>query len=1258
MSYRDNNSGGRGGGGGGGRRGSSRGGRRPSNFHSLPVEQGIICTLKDAFGFIHCADRPEEIFFHYSEVANCHPDDLQIDTEVEFKVGGDDKLAAYEVHALPSGTVQWEVEDEPNKIYKGKVEKAPRSSSGRDKGFRRSSSELSTNSKGGGGYEMDGSIQVLVDDSDGDGNQGNDDGDVDDTDGAAEDDNKKKKSSKSGPVVRLRVGEYKGEVSESSTMVLPSGGTPKYLDKGDIIEFRILIDRRTKQKYARYVKLVHSEKERKRLENATAEEGIITSLKNGFGFIKSNRRRDDVYFHYSNVVLPEPGNVAAVDNDNGNENGKSSNAEGGDAHEEFELKIGQEVKFLVVSEGSSGMGGGGSGNQKASARQIEMLPKGAVHFHTVEATGVKGIVVTCPHPPTPGSGDDSQEGKVQLLEPLIKNQNEGDEKQQQSGDLVNDVFLHYSDAPGGVFTYQNHRNQNVNALWIQDGDTLLFDVIEETIDGTYRAIPTLHTLGLGGVVQAPTQADDVEDDSQRKDMKRVMRMVRPSLVGRSEGTVHTLKNDYGFFHFAERPIDVHFKMYDLLPDEMQDDVRTVMGIEGPVNLELGTSVQFDICAHGNITSHGGSRNHRHGRGGRGGDSHPHERENIRGQRVVVLPKPAVHTEKLLASDARGVIKSTDTKQFSAGFVDIEQHLEPMSLDERHPLVRDMLDSFLEESSRSNGRKTLVFRDTLGVKDDDVVIEMANLKAGNCLECSHIPIPGISGRGRLCLRRLDKDASPSEPPKSDEGPSEDQNGPPKTKKKEQDISKNARFDKSCLSDDAKNDIPPAKGDIISCDVYQSRRTMKVLLRNIKVVERKEVDPNDTDAMTTEASGMGIVKDVLPKRNFGFISVLDDNAARREILFFHLPQGGGFRKGAEVKFDIAMEGAKRVATNVQLLPNGTVPSTVAKNACLGIVLMEPTHTSLANTPLRKAQSNMSSGSQSSVNSRWAEKKEDGKTSEVDLHEEGCILLLEDKSGMFQKKERGRRRKAKKHPSESGSDDMSTGSGVSTDDGLSDDDMSGDESATSDENTSANAPVTILSHLAYKNGSIAIHGTGASSAMDGSGNPKRGDLVTFVRGRKRNTVRDIRIQSRQNATLQRGRLEDIQPIDTESGKNKGRAKFIAATDQEEVYEIDLSEIVSCNVNKLKEKESVEGILHDGQIYGVCRTCDLYLSSKIGTGHKTRPKLNLTVKKDRGGKIIAQSMMAKGPDGTTGFAAGWTNRTSEYAAVDEGEEVANSSD
>jgi hypothetical protein len=543
-----------------------------------------------------------------------------------------------------------------------------------------------------------------------------------------------------------------------------------------------------------------------------------------------------------------------------------------------------------------------------------------------------------------------------------------------------------------------------------------------------------------------------------------------------------------------------------------------------------------------------------------------------------------------------------------------------------------------------------------MKDDDVVVEMTKLKGQGLFECTHIPIPGIGPHpGRLCIRRMEKDGDEAEsknhkPSKFDSGKNVKNNKDAKSRK-------SVRFDKSSLTDEFKEDLPPSPGDVISCDVLQNRRTGVILIRNLKILERQAVENTVVQVAPVEkSSGIGVVKDVVPKRNFGFISVLDDNAVRRELLFFHIPKdrrGGGFRKGDEVKFDVVLEGAKRVATNIKKVPKGTIPSARSKNACLGYVLMEPSHTSLSDTPLRKTQSNMSSGSDKVGNTRWVETKDDNKKiGQPDMPEEGCILLLEDKSGMFQstKQRRGRKkRSASVDSADVSGDDMSTDDAKSvgsSDELSSDGEMSSDDGASSENDAPENKGVVhVLSHLAYRNGSIAIHGTGSASSIDGSTNPRRGDLVSFVKGRKRNAIRDIRVEGRQKAILQRGRLENIHRIDNEEGKNKGTARFIAATEKEEVYEIDLAEVVSCDAKVLKEKEAVEGIVHEGRIYGVCRTCDLYLTSKLGTSHKERPKLNLTVKKDRGGTIMAQSMMAKGPDGTNGFKPGWTKRPSQYA-------------
>lgn len=1157
----------RGGGGGGQRRGNSgrRGSRQPSNLNSLPFEQGIICSLKESFGFIHCAERPEEVFFHYSEVVNYHPDDLQIDTEVEFKVAGDGKLAAYSVHRLEPGTVVWEIEETEGAYFQGQVEKPCLSSRGDSRG---------------GGAQQDGSIRIVEPN-----NNNNDDED----EGESESDNNKPKKQKNGPLVRLRPGEYTG-----------GGGRESRLFRGDLVQFRVFLDKRTKQKYAREITLLQSDRERKRiekekrlLENAIPEEGIVVSLNNGFGFIQSNKRREDVYFHYSHLIIPEPES---------------------DDDDDFELKKGQEVKFLVVVEGNNNSRDNKS--SKVSARQIECLPKGSVVFRTIEFKGVKGQVVRVPHPPSPGSkSDDSKWGRVRLL----------DDNNPEAA--LQDILLHFGDAPGGVFTYQNHRNQPMSALWIHEGDTLLFDVAKEMVDGCYRVMPTQHKIGLGGVIIAP------EDQSEEPKV----RLMSMSMIGRAEGVVHTLKPDYGFIHFAERSIDVHFKTYDFMPEDLQKDIRTTMGIEEPCPLEEEAAVRFDICAHGNITT-------TTQRGRRRGAQQA--RENIRGQRIVLLPKSAVALEKAILTTVKGVIKSVNPKELYSGVVELEEEAKSMTIDERHPIVAKMISSFLEESSLPNGRKSIVFRDTLGMSDGDVIIEMARIKGKGVLECSHIPVPGIAPHpGRICIRRVEKEETIGDVDAEDEATEESKDATKKGKKKAKEANramKSLRFDKSSLEEVLKDDIPPYAGDLITCDVVQSRRSGKIFIRNLKITERNPDGPPEI-SQTTESSGLGVVKDVVVRRHFGFISVYDENNSKSEMLFFHLPKDKRFAKGNEVKFDIAMEGSKRIAINVENVRKGTIPSVASKNACLGYILMEPSHTTLSNTPVRKT---VKAGGDRIRNGRWADGNDDVKTNlKQDMVEDGCILLLEDKTGMFQKK---RIRRRKKRSNSVDSADSSGSMSVGSDDGL-----SSDDGLTSDDGGEGNGLVSVLSRLNYKNGSIAIHGSGVTSSMDGSTNPKRGDLISFVKGRKARTARDIRIVKRESAILQRGRLENITVIDTEDKKNKGKAQFIAATENQEVYNIDLAEVVSCSASILKEKESVEGILHEGKVYGLCRTSDLYLKSKLFSGSgktRERPKLNLTVKRNRGGTIMAQSMMARGPDGTIGFKAGWTNRVSLYA-VDEPE-------
>merc|ERR1712157_429516 len=85
---------------------------------------------------------------------------------------------------------------------------------------------------------------------------------------------------------------------------------------------------------------------------------------------------------------------------------------------------------------------------------------------------------------------------------------------------------------------------------------------------------------------------------------------------------------------------------------------------------------------------------------------------------------------------------------------------------------------------------------------------------------------------------------------------------------------------------------------------------------------------------------------------------------------------------------------------------------------------------------------------------------------------------------------------------------------------------------------------------------------------------------------------------------------------------------------HTISTNEILGCDFTSIAPTTQVEGILYQSKIHGVCRLSDLYLASKNKSSSKQRPRLNLTVRKELGGKVVAQSSMAKGPiGGSCGF-------------------------
>jgi len=1346
---------------------------------NLPIEQGIIHTLLDKFGFILCADRDKELFFHYSElVKECHSEDLNIGDEVEFRLGraeergsrrsagGDEseKWSAFDISKLPKGTICWEKEDKPGRRWKGTIDRVAREErEGRRGGGMR---DRGGGRSGAASAAVDGAIRISDDTSD------------------------------ETVEIYYAPSDYKPTAANSSSS--------RTLAHQDVVEFTLVTLRRTSKKYARDITLVRSERERrqeereaKMLEDATLERGRVVSVKGDFGFLRSTTRVEEVYFHVSHI-LPEDGDAGDV---------------GGDAM----LKEGQDVEFYVINESvaappsSSSSGDRRSGGSKKptkslGARKIRTLPAGSVQFERTIAKGVTGTVIECPVASvTEGfgrrddrrrsggggggaGGNDKKVGKIRLQKQIAVD---------NDGEVVTHVTLHPDMYPGGTFAIS--RTGSEVGSWIRPGDVLLFDVVLKAIDGSCRAVPTEFARRAsqrsdGGETAAVSAAVGAADSSS-SNPKPAIRLVEPSLLcGRSEGIVRSIHDNYGFVHFAERNVDVYFPLFEVFPPEIQMDllrnstdvreedggkeVQNIQNKGGRIHVEVGMEVAFDLSLQmltNAGSGGGGGRAGERGRYNKPSRSSPaaaQEKESLRARRIQILPKGTVQEKIPIASGLTATMIKEDPKgQPFVGTLELEDSLKVDSNNsqrQRHPLVAKLLDAISEGKYDENDEteEGVMFGDVLSEKDAQLIISMVNSREENDLEWSYVIVPeektnaqGESSCNRkLCIGRKKSDDAALESANNEasddnkdetlvnEGGKEEsvekddvataieiavaagaaagtreKSDSPRKKGKKTKIIKALRFDKFSFPD--MGIAPIGIGDVVTCDIYQSRQSGAMLVENITVVERKErsavvvsdgEDGKNANVAAQRTSLTGFVTEAVPNRQFGFITAVDEQGAKTgEHVFFHfrevespLAVGGGagsshgdvaqdgsspapssgrskkpgrsdalavIRKGDEVKFDIAKPGknGKVTAMNVSILPRGTLKmipiinkADSNKSSCTGYILMEPSHTSFVNTPSHNIvlQSGPSAGG--GGGSRWDNVRSDKSTafnskSGSNAKGGGVILLLSDPLHLF----------SPKHKVDSPSEtDAAGGDTPLVEDAVLENASSATESnnieetdtesndAVKAENTTDSSIVFEGTHLLYKPSSIM-----ATRGFSAKG-PKRGDLVSFGKTRGgAKLIKDIRIEKVGSATSVRGVLTDI-------NKDADTAVFVSSSEKNEAkYEIKLTEVVSCDKALLKDKEEVDGILHEGKIFGVCRTKDIYIASSFGiksgvsiggnggSGLKERPKLNLTVKKElqgMGGKIMAQSRMAKGPDGTNGFAPGWTTRVSLHVEEEEEEE------
>lgn len=122
------------------------------------------------------------------------------------------------------------------------------------------------------------------------------------------------------------------------------------LQKGDVVEFNVSTDRRDKLERAVTIKLISV-----CLKNGqTRDYGVISSLKDGFGFIKCAEQDLSIFFHFSEVL--EQSHI---------------------------VNLGDEVEFTIENDNIS---------RRQHATRIRFLPKGSVTFETVSLKRHVGVL--------------------------------------------------------------------------------------------------------------------------------------------------------------------------------------------------------------------------------------------------------------------------------------------------------------------------------------------------------------------------------------------------------------------------------------------------------------------------------------------------------------------------------------------------------------------------------------------------------------------------------------------------------------------------------------------------------------------------------------------------------------------------------------------------------------------------------------------------------------------------------------------------
>jgi len=465
------------------------------------------------------------------------------------------------------------------------------------------------------------------------------------------------------------------------------------------------------------------------------------------------------------------------------------------------------------------------------------------------------------------------------------------------GKTITKVSFSSDHSPGGFIS-----RSTPMTLWTHLGDRLRFDVTVAT--GKYAAAPPESSKRTKLVSLAPL---------------------------RQIGAVVSFRTDsgYGFV----RPVgkgsgggDAYFRVGDVLPAQMQKELLTERNMEFAedkknkkrlqVKIAEGMAVEFDMINPG---SSGGGSGSGGGVGGKG-----QQQQGYRASRLLVLPT-SLSLHIILAENASGTVNRAHGPEFS-----FTLHERIHALDEEK--LFPAYGAFLDEITPG---RSITLKEGQDVSEIQILVSMAkkrNLGYEICIVgCNDGG--GVRGsRGKLCVSRPTSDV--------EHGPNTkvllDRYGGGQVVQKPVST---LTFHRNDLLDTASL---PRKGDNISATIVQSHQNGLVQAVAVSVL-----------SATASDCGEGVVADLVPGRQFGFINMLDENKFPREDqqLFFHFStlalieteEGTALvpnvKRGDEVRFQIGMQKGKKVAKDVVVLPPGTLEVNNDNGIVKGIVERGP-------------------------------------------------------------------------------------------------------------------------------------------------------------------------------------------------------------------------------------------------------------------------------------------------------------------------------